>query len=193
MIFNLHFYFPVAKPLVVDGTTKSHQLFLAYDHVSLSELEPPLLLQEFVNHGIYFCCYLINISVCNFLKYLCSTYLFVGGVLFKIYVIGETMKVVRRFSLPNVSNCELAKVAGVFRFPRVSSAAASADDADLEPGIAGEMVDLYYYQLIDSLNDLRFKKLWVCWCESFFFFTFSWLKYYLGASMSLLKEFFPNV
>ncbi|XP_021892368.1 inositol-tetrakisphosphate 1-kinase 3-like [Carica papaya] len=99
----------VAKPLVVDGTTKSHQLFLAYDHVSLSELEPPLLLQEFVNHG---------------------------GVLFKIYVIGETMKVVRRFSLPNVSNCELAKVAGVFRFPRVSSAAASADDADLEPGIA---------------------------------------------------------
>lgn len=45
---------------------------------------------------------------------------------------------VRRFSLPNISKCELAKVAGVYRFPRVSSAAASADDADLDPDVAGE-------------------------------------------------------
>ncbi|KAH9695026.1 Inositol-tetrakisphosphate 1-kinase 3 [Citrus sinensis] len=104
----------VAKPLVVDGSAKSHELFLAYDRFSLSELEPPMLLQEFVNHG---------------------------GVLFKIYIIGETIKVVRRFSLPNVSKRELAKVVSVFRFPRVSSAAASADDADLDPGIAGEVVD----------------------------------------------------
>ncbi|KDO49519.1 hypothetical protein CISIN_1g0190762mg, partial [Citrus sinensis] len=101
----------VAKPLVVDGSAKSHELFLAYDRFSLSELEPPMLLQEFVNHG---------------------------GILFKIYIIGETIKVVRRFSLPNVSKRELAKVVSVFRFPRVSSAAASADDADLDPGIAGE-------------------------------------------------------
>ncbi|WCJ18058.1 Inositol-tetrakisphosphate 1-kinase 1 [Euphorbia peplus] len=98
----------VAKPLVVDGTAKSHELFLAYDHYSLSELEPPLVLQEFVNHG---------------------------GLLFKIYIVGEAIKVVRRFSLPNVTKCELAKEAGVFRFPRVSSAAASADDADLDPSI----------------------------------------------------------
>ena len=42
----------VAKPLVVDGTAKSHELFLAYDEFSLSELEPPLVLQEFVNHGL---------------------------------------------------------------------------------------------------------------------------------------------
>ncbi|EOX98531.1 Inositol 1,3,4-trisphosphate 5/6-kinase family protein isoform 4 [Theobroma cacao] len=99
----------VAKPLVVDGSTKSHELFLAYDQFSLSELEPPLVLQEFVNHG---------------------------GVLFKIYIVGDAIKVVRRFSLPNVSKCELAKVAGVFPLPRVSSAAACADDADLDPGIA---------------------------------------------------------
>lgn len=44
----------VAKPLLVDGTAKSHQLFLAYDRLSLAELEPPLVLQEFVNHGIVF-------------------------------------------------------------------------------------------------------------------------------------------
>ncbi|CAN0920887.1 Inositol-tetrakisphosphate 1-kinase 2, partial [Linum grandiflorum] len=42
----------VAKPLLVDGTAKSHQLSLAYDQFSLSELEPPLVLQEFVNHEL---------------------------------------------------------------------------------------------------------------------------------------------
>ncbi|XWS63030.1 hypothetical protein CRYUN_Cryun06bG0061700 [Craigia yunnanensis] len=99
----------VAKPLVVDGSPKSHELFLAYDQFSLSELEPPLILQEFVNHG---------------------------GVLFKIYIVGDAIKVVRRFSLPNVSKRELAKVAGISPFPRVSSAAASAEDADLDPDIA---------------------------------------------------------
>ncbi|XP_062021492.1 inositol-tetrakisphosphate 1-kinase 4-like isoform X1 [Rosa rugosa] len=99
----------VVKPLLVDGSAKSHELFLAYDQCSLSELEPPLVLQEFVNHG---------------------------GVLFKIYIVGEAIKVVRRFSLPNISKRELEKLAGVFRFPRVSCAAASADDADLDPSIA---------------------------------------------------------
>lgn len=42
----------VAKPLVVDGSAKSHELSLAYDQYSLSKLEPPLVLQEFVNHGM---------------------------------------------------------------------------------------------------------------------------------------------
>ncbi|OWM79130.1 hypothetical protein CDL15_Pgr003301 [Punica granatum] len=99
----------VAKPLVVDGSAKSHELFLAYDQNSLSELEPPLVLQEFINHG---------------------------GLLFKIYIVGEAIKVVRRFSLPNVGEQELLKVGGFLRFPRVSCAAASAEDAELDPGIA---------------------------------------------------------
>ncbi|KAF8395988.1 hypothetical protein HHK36_017599 [Tetracentron sinense] len=99
----------VAKPLIADGSAKSHELSLAYDQYSLSNLEPPLVLQEFVNHG---------------------------GVLFKVYIVGEAIKVVRRFSLPDVSKRELSKNAGVFRFPRVSCAAASADDADLDPGVA---------------------------------------------------------
>ncbi|KAG7976568.1 hypothetical protein I3843_06G155900 [Carya illinoinensis] len=103
----------VVKPLVVDGSTKSHELFLAYDQFSLAELEPPLVLQEFVNHG---------------------------GILFKVYIVGEIIKVVRRFSLPNFSKHELEKVAGVFPFPRVSSASASADDADLEPSVAAELI-----------------------------------------------------
>ncbi|KAG1368521.1 inositol-tetrakisphosphate 1-kinase 3 [Cocos nucifera] len=99
----------VAKPLVADGSAKSHELSLAFDQFALSKLDPPLVLQEFVNHG---------------------------GVLFKVYIVGESIKVVRRFSLPDVNKCELLDTAGVFQFPRVSCAAASADDADLEPGIA---------------------------------------------------------
>ncbi|XP_024026611.1 inositol-tetrakisphosphate 1-kinase 3 isoform X1 [Morus notabilis] len=99
----------VAKPLVADGSAKSHELSLAFDRYSLQKLEPPLVLQEFVNHG---------------------------GVLFKVYIIGEAIKVLRRFSLPDVSKRELSKTAGVYRFPRVSCAAASADDADLEPDVA---------------------------------------------------------
>lgn len=60
-----------------------------------------------------------------------------GGVLFKVYIVGEAIKVVRRYSLPDVSKRELKKSAGVYRFPRVSCAAASADEADLDPHIAG--------------------------------------------------------
>ncbi|KAL8487758.1 hypothetical protein ACS0TY_024182 [Phlomoides rotata] len=95
----------VAKPLIA----KLHELSLAYDEFSLQKLEPPLVLQEFINHG---------------------------GVLFKVYIVGEAIKVVRRFSLPDVSKRELSRNAGVYRFPRVSCAAASADEADLDPCIA---------------------------------------------------------
>lgn len=79
-------------------------------------------------------CYLISLFAFFFWFGVDNT----GGLLFKIYIVGETIKVVRRFSLPNISKRELSKVAGVFRFPRVSCAAASADDADLDPNIAGE-------------------------------------------------------
>nr|XP_009767648.1 PREDICTED: inositol-tetrakisphosphate 1-kinase 2-like isoform X3 [Nicotiana sylvestris] len=97
----------VAKPLVA----KSHELSLAYDTLSLQKLEPPLVLQEFINHG---------------------------GVLFKVFIVGEAVKVVRRFSLPDVSKRELSKSAGVFHFPRVSCVAASAEEADLDPCV-GEL------------------------------------------------------
>ncbi|XP_051124297.1 inositol-tetrakisphosphate 1-kinase 3 isoform X2 [Andrographis paniculata] len=60
----------------------------------------------------------------------------IGGVLFKVYIVGETVKVVRRFSLPDVNRLELSNNAGVYHFPRVSCAAASADDADLDPCVA---------------------------------------------------------
>lgn len=71
-----------------------------------------------------------------------------GGVLFKVYIVGEVIKVVRRFSLPDVDERELTNNAGVFRFPRVSCAAASADDADLDPGIAGEALSIFFLDVL---------------------------------------------
>ncbi|KAF7800822.1 inositol-tetrakisphosphate 1-kinase 3-like [Senna tora] len=59
-----------------------------------------------------------------------------GGVLFKVYIVGDAIKVVRRFSLPDVCKWELSQDVGIYRFPRVSCAAASADDADLDPTVA---------------------------------------------------------
>lgn len=61
----LTFYVSVAKPLVNDGSVKSHQLSLAYDRYSLQKLEPPLVLQEFVNHGMhsYTCTFFPSILV----------------------------------------------------------------------------------------------------------------------------------
>lgn len=75
-----------------------------------------------------------------------------GGLLFKIYIVGETIKVVRRFSLPNISKHKLSKVDGLFRFPRVSCAAASADDTDLDPNIAGETPKTLPPRLLQKKN-----------------------------------------
>ena len=52
-----------------------------------------------------------------------------------MYVIGDAIKVVRRYSLPDLSEKDLGF--GVKSFPRVSSAAATADEADLDPEAAG--------------------------------------------------------
>ena len=138
----MYFFVPfaVVKPLVVDGSAKSHELSLAFDPLSFSKLEPPLVLQEFVNHGMLLW---LLISFCQFVKLvfdtpLCSC-LIAGGVLFKVYIVGETIRVVRRFSLPDVDERELLNNVGVFQFPRVSCAAASAEDADLDPGVAGKV------------------------------------------------------
>jgi inositol-1,3,4-trisphosphate 5/6-kinase/inositol-tetrakisphosphate 1-kinase len=50
-IYLYHHPFSVVKPLVVDGSAQSHVLYLAYDELCLTELHPPVVLQEFVNHG----------------------------------------------------------------------------------------------------------------------------------------------
>lgn len=91
--------FPViAKPLVADGSAKSHKMSLVYNHGGLVNLKPPIVLQEFVNHG---------------------------GVIFKVYVAGEYVKCVKRKSLPDVSDEKLESLGGLLTFSQISNLASN--------------------------------------------------------------------
>lgn len=86
-----------------------------------------------------------------------------GGVLFKVFIVGEAIKVVRRFSLPNVTKRQLSRTSGVYRFPRVSCAVASADDADLDPNVAGNPKS----QLLTAYSLFPFAQIFVMVCFLF--------------------------
>ncbi|CAN6231614.1 unnamed protein product [Urochloa humidicola] len=66
----------IAKPVEVDGSAASHDLCLVYRGEGLRGIRTPVVLQEFVNHG---------------------------GVLFKVYVVGDHATCVGRSSLPDVT------------------------------------------------------------------------------------------
>lgn len=96
--------FPViAKPLVADGSAKSHKMALVFNHDGLNKLKPPIVLQEFVNHG---------------------------GVIFKVYVVGEYVKCVKRKSLPDVSEEKLGSLEGCLSFSQVSNLATHEKNDD---------------------------------------------------------------
>jgi inositol-1,3,4-trisphosphate 5/6-kinase / inositol-tetrakisphosphate 1-kinase len=88
--------FPIiAKPLVADGTARSHKMSLVFTRDGLQKLKPPLVLQEFVNHG---------------------------GVIFKVYVVGMHVTCVKRRSLPDVSKETLEYPAeGSVSFSQISN------------------------------------------------------------------------
>ncbi|KAL5550999.1 hypothetical protein UlMin_001175 [Ulmus minor] len=87
----------ISKPLVADGSAKSHKMALVFNHDGLNQLKPPIVLQEFVNHG---------------------------GVIFKVYVVGEHVKCVKRKSLPDVSEEEkVGSLDGLLSFSQVSNLA----------------------------------------------------------------------
>lgn len=87
--------FPViAKPLVADGSMKSHKMSLIFSSEGLDKLKPPTVLQEFVNHG---------------------------GVIFKVYVVGEYVKCVRRKSLADITDEKLGSLQGSVPFCQVSN------------------------------------------------------------------------
>ncbi|OAY62665.1 inositol-tetrakisphosphate 1-kinase 5-like [Ananas comosus] len=92
--------FPIiAKPLVADGSARSHKMSLVFHCDGLRKLKPPLVLQEFVNHG---------------------------GVIFKVYVVGDHVTCVKRRSLPDVSEerlIERAAAEGAVSFSQVSNVA----------------------------------------------------------------------
>lgn len=103
--------FPViAKPLVADGSAKSHKMALVFNAGGLGKLKPPIVLQEFVNHG---------------------------GVIFKVYVVGEHVRCVKRKSLPDVEEDELVGVAeDLLSFSQVSNLATD------------ERIDDRYYKMM---------------------------------------------
>ncbi|KAJ8555157.1 hypothetical protein K7X08_012653 [Anisodus acutangulus] len=87
--------FPViAKPLVADGSLKSHKMLLVFNKDGLRKLKPPIVLQEFVNHG---------------------------GVIFKVYVVGDYVKCVKRKSLPDVNEDNLGRLESYLSFSQVSN------------------------------------------------------------------------
>ncbi|KVH87534.1 inositol-tetrakisphosphate 1-kinase 1-like [Cynara cardunculus var. scolymus] len=98
----------IAKPVVVDGSAKSHKMSLVLNVEGLTkglDLESPVVLQQFVNHG---------------------------GVIFKVYVAGDYVKCVKRRSLPDISEEKLEKMSsesgGVICFSQISNSALAGDD-----------------------------------------------------------------
>ena len=75
-IDNAGFRYPlIAKPLTAAGTKSSHHMGIVMARDGLQRLKVPCLLQEYANHG---------------------------GKLFKVYVLGESVWVFSRDSLPNL-------------------------------------------------------------------------------------------
>ncbi|KAJ0779133.1 putative phosphotransferase with an alcohol group as acceptor [Helianthus annuus] len=95
----------IAKPLVADGSVKSHKMLLIFSKEGLEKLKPPTVLQEFVNHG---------------------------GVIFKVYVVGEYVKCVRRKSLADISEerLRLGSLQGSVSFCQVSNMKSSVKNCD---------------------------------------------------------------
>ncbi|KAI5659739.1 hypothetical protein M9H77_28532 [Catharanthus roseus] len=87
--------FPViAKPLVADGSANSHQMSLVFNKEGLKGLNPPVVLQEFVNHG---------------------------GVIFKVYVAGDHVTCVKRKSLRDISEEKLGISQNLLSFSQISN------------------------------------------------------------------------
>ncbi|XP_021752427.1 inositol-tetrakisphosphate 1-kinase 1-like [Chenopodium quinoa] len=97
-IENLGLKFPViAKPVVANGSIKSHQMSLVFNSNGLKKLknQTPIVLQEFVNHG---------------------------GILFKVYVAGKNVRCVQRKSLPDFDvTADHFEDEGVMPFSQISN------------------------------------------------------------------------
>lgn len=90
----------IAKPLAADGSEISHKLYLVFEREGLRGLIPPVVLQEFVNHG---------------------------GVIFKVYVVGEYVECVKRRSLPDISKDQMAELKGCLPFSQISNLESGED------------------------------------------------------------------
>ncbi|KAF3948648.1 hypothetical protein ACB098_12G093500 [Castanea mollissima] len=87
----------IAKPVTADGSAMSHEMSLVFNEDGLKKLKTPIVMQEFVYHG---------------------------GVVFKVYVVGEHVKCVKRRSLQD--KCEVglncgAGDKGLMSFSQISN------------------------------------------------------------------------
>lgn len=103
--------FPIiAKPLVADGSAVSHSMSLVFNDEGLKSLKPPLVLQEFVNHG---------------------------GTIFKVYVVDDFVECVKRKSLPDVPDEKIQSSSESYMsFSQISNMSSENYDenSDLEQG-----------------------------------------------------------
>ncbi|XP_071709564.1 inositol-tetrakisphosphate 1-kinase 5-like [Rutidosis leptorrhynchoides] len=107
-----NFGFPIiVKSILADGSPTAHNMSLALNREGLTtglEIEPPMVLQQFVNHG---------------------------GIVFKVYVANEYVKCVKRRSLPDISIETMEKMAldsgGVMSFSQISGGVI-VDESDYE-------------------------------------------------------------
>lgn len=96
--------FPViAKPLLANASSNSHQMSLVFNNNGLKELEAPVVLQQFVNHG---------------------------GVIFKVYVAGKYVKCVLRNSLPDISDEKLKNSGNLLPFSQISNLGPGGKNVD---------------------------------------------------------------
>lgn len=121
--------FPViAKPLIANGSAGSHQMFLVFNEEGLTGLNPPIVLQEFVNHG---------------------------GVIFKVYVAGKHVQCVKRRSLPDISEGNLGTSADLLPFSQISNLTTQyqSDDSFAKLIEEAEMPPLNF--VTEVANELR--------------------------------------
>ncbi|KAK4351112.1 hypothetical protein RND71_030425 [Anisodus tanguticus] len=94
-VANQGMKFPlIAKPVTANATADAHQMFLFLNQDGLTGVKPPIILQEFVNHG---------------------------GVIFKVYVAGDHVKCVKRKSLADISEEKLGDSENLIPFSLISS------------------------------------------------------------------------
>jgi inositol-1,3,4-trisphosphate 5/6-kinase/inositol-tetrakisphosphate 1-kinase len=95
----------IAKQVSADGGARSHEMCLVLNLNGLSKLETPIVVQEFVNHG---------------------------GVVFKVYVVGDHVKCVKRRSLPDVPEEKLNDntTEGLLSFSQISNSARNEEEED---------------------------------------------------------------
>lgn len=122
-------HFPViAKPLIANGSADSHQMSLVLKPEGLEGLKPPIVLQEFVNHG---------------------------GVIFKVYVAGEHVKCVKRRSLPDIPEEKLGMLENLISFSQISNLTAQDQNDDSFAELIEKAVMPTSRFVTDVANQLR--------------------------------------